>query len=81
MSGAALPHTARPRAKVSVQPFLTRHSEGAGARPLHEAPYEQVKLDEAQRKKKGFMTVTLLRFELKWCFSNSNVHKNHLGIL
>ena len=29
-----------------------RDSEGSGERPLHLAPYAQVKLDDAQRKRK-----------------------------
>ena len=49
-----------PWAEVLVQPFHPRNLfEVLGIRPLHTAPFKQVKLDEAQRKRKRLDSILL----------------------
>ena len=51
-----------PWAEVVVQPFHPRNwFEVLGIRPLHTAPFKQVKLDEAQRKRKRLDSILLPR--------------------
>ena len=67
-------------ARLVISPLFEEQSAGTKIFPSHLATFLSSNFSISLFLL-GFMTVTLLMFEFRWCFSNSNVHTNHLGIL